>query len=331
MAVRKDFQLHSKASDGVWRPSRVVLEAKKCGLETIALTDHNTTFGLNEAFETGKNVGVEVVSGIEISVLDFVEGVAVDDFELLGLYFNQEKMAGFVHELAGYRRTALQKRVDALNAYFNSSHFGLEDSFKKYPLLSPHEVSVDDVIIWKSRRCHYVHSDPIILDFDFVMFLFSTFNPALDVARRYLSGEKGIIDEVRSEYPFLFRIPQERKSFERVISEIHHAGGIAVIAHPGRSRFYDSGLLVKSWNNPDGSQERGISPSLFVSNLQAKGLDGIELYHYHGNCSVTVEEEIRMNEYFNGVADQLSLRITYGSDCHGPRGRLPLIGRFGQP
>jgi hypothetical protein len=331
MAARKDFHLHSKASDGVWRPERVVFEAMKHGLETIALTDHDTTFGLREAIETGKKGGVEVVPGIEIGISDIVGGVEVDDFEILGLYIDPVKIENFGHELASNRRASLQQRLIALNAFLEDSNFERINHGKKYPLLAPREITPEEVVAWKNQRYHYVNPDPILLDFDIVMFLFCKLSPSLGVAMKYLSGEKGIMGEVKAEYPFLFGIPQEGPSFERAITEVHKAGGIAVLAHPGRSRAYASGLLVKYWDNPDDSQEGVHSPALLVSDLQAKGLDGIEMYYYQGNCAVSADEENRINTFFKRVADQLDLQVTYGSDCHGPRGKPPLIGRFGQP
>lgn len=49
-------------------PSEVVREAKKAGLSAIALTDHDSVSGVEEAVEEGKRLGVEVIPAIEFSV-----------------------------------------------------------------------------------------------------------------------------------------------------------------------------------------------------------------------------------------------------------------------
>ena len=62
-----DLHMHSTASDGVLHPAEVVRLAQERGLRTIALTDHDTTDGLSEAIETGKQIGLEVIGGFEIN------------------------------------------------------------------------------------------------------------------------------------------------------------------------------------------------------------------------------------------------------------------------
>lgn len=59
--------MHSVRSDGEWEPARLVAEAQREGLRAVALTDHDTTEGLEEAFAAGRELGVEVIAGVEIS------------------------------------------------------------------------------------------------------------------------------------------------------------------------------------------------------------------------------------------------------------------------
>src|SRR6478736_9022707 len=54
-------------ADGRAAPARVVERAKQARLAAIALTDHDTTEGLEEALEAGRRLGVEVVPGIDNS------------------------------------------------------------------------------------------------------------------------------------------------------------------------------------------------------------------------------------------------------------------------
>ncbi|SMF26508.1 PHP domain-containing protein [Desulfovibrio gilichinskyi] len=63
-----DLHTHSTASDGTLSPVELVIAAKKAGLTAIALTDHDTLAGLPEAIKAGKEYGVEVIPGCELSV-----------------------------------------------------------------------------------------------------------------------------------------------------------------------------------------------------------------------------------------------------------------------
>lgn len=63
-----DLHLHSTASDGILPPSEVVARAARAGLTAMALTDHDTLDGLDEAIAAGTRLGVRVVGGCEFSV-----------------------------------------------------------------------------------------------------------------------------------------------------------------------------------------------------------------------------------------------------------------------
>lgn len=65
--MRIDLHTHSSISDGTDEPSRLVDRAKEVGLDVIALTDHDTFAGLDEAVDRGEQVGVRVVRGMELS------------------------------------------------------------------------------------------------------------------------------------------------------------------------------------------------------------------------------------------------------------------------
>jgi predicted metal-dependent phosphoesterase TrpH len=64
---RIDLHTHSSYSDGSFSPGQLVQLAKNKGFRAIALTDHDTVAGLEEAIAAGKELGVEVVPGVEIS------------------------------------------------------------------------------------------------------------------------------------------------------------------------------------------------------------------------------------------------------------------------
>lgn len=64
---RFDLHLHTTASDGSFTPAEVVEMASAKGINTLAITDHDTTKGIKEAVDTGKKLGVNVIPGIELS------------------------------------------------------------------------------------------------------------------------------------------------------------------------------------------------------------------------------------------------------------------------
>jgi len=64
---RIDLHNHSYYSDGSLSPRQLVELAKKRRLKAIALTDHDTVAGVEEALVAGKELGVEVVPGVEMS------------------------------------------------------------------------------------------------------------------------------------------------------------------------------------------------------------------------------------------------------------------------
>ncbi len=76
-----DLHVHSNASDGTLSPRQVVCLAKEAGLSAIALTDHDTTAGVDEALSAGAQTGVRVIPGIEVS--STYEG---KEIHILGLF-----------------------------------------------------------------------------------------------------------------------------------------------------------------------------------------------------------------------------------------------------
>ncbi|MEW6058773.1 MAG: PHP domain-containing protein [Actinomycetota bacterium] len=62
-----DLHAHTNRSDGTFTPREVVRLAAERGLEVVAITDHDTVEGLDEAAMAGSELGVEVVPGVELS------------------------------------------------------------------------------------------------------------------------------------------------------------------------------------------------------------------------------------------------------------------------
>jgi predicted metal-dependent phosphoesterase TrpH len=65
--VRIDLHTHSTCSDGTEPPRELVRAARRAGLDVVAITDHDTAAGWDEAGEEADRVGVELVRGMELS------------------------------------------------------------------------------------------------------------------------------------------------------------------------------------------------------------------------------------------------------------------------
>ncbi len=63
-----DLHCHTTASDGSDTPAELVKLARDAGLAAIAVTDHDTLEGVKEAIAVGKELGIEVIPGVELSV-----------------------------------------------------------------------------------------------------------------------------------------------------------------------------------------------------------------------------------------------------------------------
>jgi len=67
MSSRIDLHLHSTASDGTLTPTELVHLALKKDIQVIALTDHDTTQGIQEALDAARGTGLTVIPGVEVS------------------------------------------------------------------------------------------------------------------------------------------------------------------------------------------------------------------------------------------------------------------------
>ncbi len=80
-----DLHTHTTASDGSLEPGQVVEAAARAGLRAVAITDHDTVAGLDQALAAGRGLELEVVPGVEISVER--EGSRAG-MHILGLYLD---------------------------------------------------------------------------------------------------------------------------------------------------------------------------------------------------------------------------------------------------
>ena len=75
-----DLQSHSTYSDGSLQPAAVVATAAAAGVTLLALTDHDTVDGLDEASAAARAHGIGLVAAVELSTVD----VLGEDFHVLG-------------------------------------------------------------------------------------------------------------------------------------------------------------------------------------------------------------------------------------------------------
>ena len=106
-----DLHTHTTASDGSMLPEDLVKYAKHKGLKAIAITDHDTTDGLNQAVAEGKRIGLEVISGIEISA-DFNPEMHILGYFLKGDYSGISKILA---DLRSKREERNPRIVNKLN------------------------------------------------------------------------------------------------------------------------------------------------------------------------------------------------------------------------
>lgn len=102
-----DLHVHTTASDGTFTPSDVVLLAKKSGLAAMAVTDHDTINGIEEAVNKAKEVDFELVPGVEISVGD------TEDVHIVGLFIDHKdnNLLKTMDVLSGYRRDRNEEMI----------------------------------------------------------------------------------------------------------------------------------------------------------------------------------------------------------------------------
>ena len=66
-----DLHTHSSASDGQYSPRELVSLAKERGLDVLAITDHDTVNGLAEGIQTGTELGLTVILGVELGAKEY--------------------------------------------------------------------------------------------------------------------------------------------------------------------------------------------------------------------------------------------------------------------
>lgn len=187
-----DLHVHSTYSDGTLTPSELVAHAKALDINAFALTDHDTVEGVAEAVRAGNELGVEVVSGVELST-----HYDSKEIHIVGLYID-------------YTDEILKKELDSLrNSRENRNRqicqrfagLGINVSYEKMLELYP------DAVITRAHFADYLVKKSIV----------KSRNEAFE---RYLGDSCPCY------------VHREKMLPARAIELIKNAGGIAILAHP---------------------------------------------------------------------------------------------------
>ena len=108
--MKSNFHTHSTFSDGTFTPEELINHAVNVGLSAIALTDHDTVNGIEEAIKSSKNKDIEFIPGIEFSVADGTE------IHIIGLFIDHknEKLLDTIHKTRSQREVRMKGVIEKL-------------------------------------------------------------------------------------------------------------------------------------------------------------------------------------------------------------------------
>jgi predicted metal-dependent phosphoesterase TrpH len=261
-----DLHIHSCYSDGVYRPAELVAMAVQRGLKAIAIADHDSTEGVDEALEAGIRSGLEVVPAVEFSVA-FGN---LRDVHLLG-YFIDHRDAELGRKLAEFR----QRRDSRARAI-------VEKISGRLVFENKNDITYDDVRSIAGDSVSRLHIAKVLVD-------------------------KGVVANVQDafkRYLIPCDVPKQYFPMEEALAEIKRLRGISVLAHP-----------------PSISDDRKLLRDL-IRQWSEMGLDGIEVFN-----NLCFKDDMI---FFEGLAQELGLLMTGGSDFHGFEDDVEMgIGRGG--
>jgi predicted metal-dependent phosphoesterase TrpH len=196
--LKVDLHCHSNVSDGVLAPAAVAAYARKGGVDVWALTDHDEVGGIKAAREAASGLGMRFVPGVEISVTWGGETVHV-----VGLQVNEDEPA-LVQGLAATRRGRDARGREIAAQLEQAGIPGAYEGALKY-------VGNPDLL----SRTHFAR----------YLVEVGACASTSEVFRKYLTeGKPGYV-------------PHRWAGLADAVGWIRQAGGIPVIAHPGRYRF----------------------------------------------------------------------------------------------
>jgi predicted metal-dependent phosphoesterase TrpH len=258
-----DLHTHSKVSDGLLSPEELVRKAAELGVETLALTDHDDLRGLPEARAAADRAGIAFISGVEVSVT-----WEATTLHVVGLNLDADNAVLNV----GLQVIRQGRRERAKGIAQALTERGIDGSLQgAYSYANNKEMI---------GRTHFA---------------------------RYLV-EKGVVPDVKTAFKhYLVKgkpgyVAHAWASLDEAVAWIHEAGGVAVIAHPGRYKL-GAGPLRR-----------------LLAEFKEAGGEAIEVIT--GNHT---EDQAR---YFTGLTKAFGLAASRGSDYHGPGESYALPGRM---
>lgn len=245
-----DLHCHTRLSDGSLGIEDLIILAAKSGIKTLAITDHDCIAGNVRAKIIGERHGVKIIHGVEFSAYDDINNKKVHI--LCYLAEKPDRLEGLCKKNSLARRKAGQIMVIK--------------TCRSFPI-NPEFITKCASGSTNIYKQHIMHA---LMECGYTNSIFGDLFKKLFV-------EEGP-DNINST-------PKYPNPIE-IIEQIHEAGGVAVLAHPG---FYDNFDILDS--------------------LIENGLDGVEIWHPKNN-----EEQI---EKLIKIADENDLLKTGGSDFHG--------------
>ncbi|HNA45846.1 MAG: PHP domain-containing protein [Nitrospira sp.] len=201
---RIDLHLHTTHSDGSCSTAEVMAFAKQAGLTALAITDHDIVDGIPEATAIGKELGIEVVPGVEIS-----SRLGESELHILGYFLNwtDPLLAQRLSTLRDSRHLRNPKIVQRLN------ELGIPITYEEVRALAGTE---------SVGRPHIAR---LLMEKKFV-------TSAKEAFDRYLAnGRPAFVDR---------ELPEPAEA----VRWIREAGGVPVLAHPTWVRTSAEGLRV---------------------------------------------------------------------------------------
>lgn len=123
--LKVDFHVHTSYSDGTLSPAEVVQRAHKNNVKYLAITDHDTITGLNEAIIESIKYDITLISGIELSTQHNNESV-----HILGLFKDDTfKNENFIKELAKIKDHRIIRAKNIVSKL--KDEFNIEINFEK--------------------------------------------------------------------------------------------------------------------------------------------------------------------------------------------------------
>ncbi|MFT3736819.1 MAG: 3',5'-nucleoside bisphosphate phosphatase [Rhodocyclaceae bacterium] len=197
-ALNADLHCHSTVSDGMLSPTELVRRAVANGVELLALTDHDELGGLAEARAEADAWGLRFIDGVEVSVSYLDQTVHIVG---LGIQPDSEALRNGLAAVKSGRGSRAQRMSDELAKI---GIRGVYEGAAKY--------AENPELIGRAHFARYLVEIGIARD-------------TSEVFDNYLvRGKPGFVDH-------------EWATLAEALGWIHAAGGLAVIAHPGRYRF----------------------------------------------------------------------------------------------